>query len=173
MIKIKSEQSISTVRKKKYCDHKCYSNSTIKSYKTKKEYKCTKCKIVHLSSTGNRRYCESCLKIIKEKNLKYRKTLDLNQNKASFFNKSKSWQSARSQIQKNARKIYFASDKPKICMRCGYNKHVEVCHIKAVSEFSDNSLLAEINDINNFLALCPNHHWEFDNGYLSIEEILK
>lgn len=44
------------------------------------------------------------------------------------------------------------------CKICGYNKHIEVAHIKAVSEFSDSTLISEINDINNLIGLCPNHH---------------
>ena len=46
--------------------------------------------------------------------------------------------------------------------------YIEVAHIKAVADFSDGSTLAEINSINNLIALCPNHHWEYDNGYLKI-----
>lgn len=49
------------------------------------------------------------------------------------------------------------------CSKCGYDKHFEVCHIKPISSFSDDTLLSQINDISNIIALCPNCHWEFDN----------
>lgn len=49
------------------------------------------------------------------------------------------------------------------CEHCGYSKHVELAHIKAVSDFDDSSLLSEVNSPDNLKALCPNCHWEFDN----------
>lgn len=52
------------------------------------------------------------------------------------------------------------------CRVCGYNKHVELCHIKPLNKFDDSDLLKEINSPNNIVVLCPNCHWEFDNGIL-------
>lgn len=83
--------------------------------------------------------------------------------KKEIFERYKYWQTARSAIQKIARKNYENSNKPKKCIVCGYDKHYEVAHIKSVSDFEDNTLISEINDINNLIALCPNHHWEYDN----------
>ena len=57
------------------------------------------------------------------------------------------------------------------CQKCGYSNHIEFCHIKAVSSFGDDALLGEVNDPKNILVLCPNHHWELDNGMLRLEEI--
>ena len=56
----------------------------------------------------------------------------------------------------------------KKCKVCGYKNHVEVCHIKSVSSFGDNDLITEINSFNNLIGLCPNHHWEFDNGHVKL-----
>lgn len=95
-----------------------------------------------------------------------------NVTKGELFNRRSNWQNARSTIQKNARKNYNESDKPKQCIICGYDKHYEVAHIKAVSEFGDNALISEINDIENLVALCPNHHWEYDNNELDISPYL-
>ena len=39
-----------------------------------------------------------------------------------------------------------------------------------MSDFSDDAKISEINDIRNLIALCPNHHWEFDNGKLSEDD---
>ena len=49
---------------------------------------------------------------------------------------------------------------------CGYSIHYEVRHIRAVKSFPDTATMAEVHNINNLIALCPNHHWEFDNGLL-------
>lgn len=54
------------------------------------------------------------------------------------------------------------------CMNCGYNKHVEICHIKPIASFPKETLLTEINHIDNLISLCPNCHWEFDNGILEL-----
>ncbi len=54
------------------------------------------------------------------------------------------------------------------CQNCGYKKHVELCHIKPIKEWSENSLLIEINSDKNIIGLCPNCHWEFDNGILKL-----
>lgn len=83
-------------------------------------------------------------------------------------NKYSDWWSARVPISKTARAVFKASEKNKCCVICGYNKHYEVCHIKPVSEFDDTITLREINDINNLVALCRNHHWEYDKGLITL-----
>ena len=90
----------------------------------------------------------------------------LDKTKGELFEQRKNWQSARSAIQKSARAIYKSFyPKPK-CAICGYSNCVEVAHIKAVSEFEDETTIREINSIDNLIGLCPNHHWEYDNGIL-------
>jgi hypothetical protein len=51
------------------------------------------------------------------------------------------------------------------CACCGYDKHVELCHIKSLSSFSDDALVSEANHKDNIVQLCPNCHWELDNGF--------
>ena len=51
------------------------------------------------------------------------------------------------------------------CQVCGYDKHTEVCHKKAIKDFNNDATLCEINNIQNLLFLCPNCHWEFDNKH--------
>lgn len=50
-----------------------------------------------------------------------------------------------------------------VCNVCGYDKHVEVAHIRSISSFDDNILVKHVNDVSNMVYLCPNHHWELDN----------
>jgi len=59
------------------------------------------------------------------------------------------------------------------CQVCNYLLHVELCHIKDIALFPDSATLGEVNHPNNILVLCRNHHWEFDNGYLLIDDIPK
>jgi hypothetical protein len=56
------------------------------------------------------------------------------------------------------------------CACCNYNLHVELCHIKPISSFPDESLLGDVNSSKNIIQLCRNCHWEFDNGYIIISK---
>jgi predicted restriction endonuclease len=81
-----------------------------------------------------------------------------------LFGRRGGYQSARSSIQRHARQTYLDGGKEKKCCVCGYSNHVDVAHIRSVSSFSTDTLIREINDIDNLLPLCPNHHWEYDAG---------
>jgi hypothetical protein len=62
-------------------------------------------------------------------------------------------------------------DKTKLpCHNCGYSKHVELCHIKPISSFHEDTLIGVVNAEENIVQLCPNCHWEFDNGRLEIKK---
>ncbi len=90
--------------------------------------------------------------------------------KGEIFKIRKNWQSARTEIRRHAVHIYSTHNTGS-CINCGYSKHIEICHIKAVSEFEDSTLVTQINDVNNLIGLCPNCHWELDNNIITIEEI--
>lgn len=57
------------------------------------------------------------------------------------------------------------------CAICGYEKHVELAHIRPVTDFPDEALLSEVNHPSNVVQLCPNCHWEFDKGLLTLETL--
>lgn len=60
-------------------------------------------------------------------------------------------------------------DKAKLpCHICGYSKHVELAHIRPLRSFPLTALLREVNSPLNVIQLCPNCHWEFDNGLISL-----
>lgn len=71
--------------------------------------------------------------------------------------------SRHTRITANAKNTYSKSDRPKHCVKCGYDKHYEVCHIKAIKDFPDTAKMKEVNHLDNLIALCPNCHWEFDH----------
>lgn len=92
----------------------------------------------------------------------------MNKTKGELFAERKNWQSARSAIRRNAREIFLEHYLIHKCAICGYDKYIEVAHIKPVSEFENSATIREINSITNLIGLCPNHHWEYDNGFIKI-----
>lgn len=105
--------------------------------------------------------CKSCSGIKREKQ-KIHRMRTLGELKKLY--PSPGW---RTRVSRIARDTYKASGKPYACEICGYENSVDIAHISAVSNFEDNCTLAEVNDIKNLIALCPNHHWEFDKGVLN------
>lgn len=57
------------------------------------------------------------------------------------------------------------------CAICGYNKHIEISHKKAISDFDLDTQVSVVNSKENIWPLCPNHHWEFDNGLLEVPQV--
>lgn len=151
-ILVLENQKVSQVRRKKFCNSFCSASFNGNKRKTTQKL-CMSCGKPVRRSTKR---CQNCY--VKDSLKEFN-----SQTKGQLFSKCSNWQSARSTIQRNARTSYGLSNKLKKCETCGYDKHFEVCHIKAVSDFPDTALISEINHINNLKALCPNHHWEFDN----------
>ena len=141
IIQVLGHQRVSEVREKKFCNHAC---SAIYSNKgRKKENPASSPKTEADDFMGRR-------------------------TKSDIFSECKNWQSARSGIRKHACNVFKKSGVPRKCFVCGYALYIEIAHIKSVSSFDGDALLKEINDISNLVALCPNHHWEFDNGILKL-----
>jgi hypothetical protein len=53
------------------------------------------------------------------------------------------------------------------CQACGYDKHVEYCHIRPIKAFPDSTTVQTVSGPENILILCPNCHWEYDHGLLA------
>jgi hypothetical protein len=73
-------------------------------------------------------------------------------------------------IRGDSRASYKSTGRPNSCLICGYTKHVDICHVKDIKDFDPNTELSEVNHPNNLVALCKNHHWEFDNDLLEKED---
>lgn len=193
------DKPLSDIKKKKFCNHSCATkyNNTVGDDKNSKNEKSiinnkTDKEVIECfyDSCNFSEFCiklgykskcnmsnQSIINRLKTLNLNiddliFKKENVSNLSKGELFAKRTNWQNARSAIQKDARSSYKNSDKPKQCVVCGYDKHYEVAHIMAVSEFTDDTLISEINDSKNLIALCPNHHWEFDNNILNINTYL-
>ena len=145
-IMVGEKQKVREVRRKVFCDHSC-------------------------SATFNNQQREIKEKVKKVEDSKPKKEkfdFILGLTKKDLFEKHGIYYRFRAVIRKHAHFIFNKYHKHKKCEVCGYNTHVEVCHIKSVSSFSDDTLIIEINSIDNLVGLCPNHHWEFDNGKIKL-----
>ncbi len=110
---------------------------------------------------GKCRICGTPIKSV----LKYCKehknrTVDITLKQARYHHLHKASADAlvRTRARSIARKLGWT-----YCVQCGYDKHVEICHVKPVSSYSEDTLLSVINDVSNLLALCSNCHWEHDH----------
>lgn len=186
-IEINNGQKVAEVRLKIFCNKSCAAKHN--NWKTPKRRalreklgQCSVCKSsINLKRAPSggfiaRKLCDACLAIYKTH--KMRVVRDSLESKISFesvtkcelFKNRKNWQSANSCIRKHARRIYALGNGAKECKVCGYNNHIQVCHIDQVCDFSDETTIAEINALSNLVALCPNHHWELDHGLLILGE---
>lgn len=133
--------------KSRICKH-C-SKEFLRNYLHRDSIRCPECK------KANKTLSDLC------KNL----TLTEYQQRMSVKGKHSSWTNAHVRILNRVWNKHL-TNLP--CKVCGYNKHVELCHIKAITAFPKTAKLSEINAENNNVQLCRNHHWELDNGFLNI-----
>ena len=127
-----------------YCSKKC---SNIGAPRRVAKIKiCKKCNINKVKDI--RRRCELC-KVDRSRLNKTIKQISL------------SGSNRYSSIREHARLLYLKPDA--LCQKCNYAKHIEVCHIKPISKFPEDTLLSVVNAKENILLLCPNCHWELDN----------
>lgn len=145
----------------KFCSRSC-ANSYNNKIKPRKKLQGS-CKSCSTTISAKRTYCKPCFQ--KTKFLDLTKTT-----KGSVKYGQKYLSNANARISYYARKV-LKEQGITSCQNCGYDKHVEACHIKNVSSFPDNATLAEINSIDNLVGLCPNCHWEFDHNELDLTNL--
>jgi hypothetical protein len=180
MIRVGDNQRVGEVKKKRFCNRSCaakFNRNRLDSGRIPPTGKCELCQVKiefkrqKVGGYRRRKYCGRCYSVVKAKQM----GADLyiaERTKGEVFQNSKNWQCARSMIRRHAYRAYFASGGEHKCLVCGYDKFVEVAHRKSVSDFNDDALISEINDIRNLVALCRNCHWEFHNGLLVIDNFV-
>lgn len=157
-----------------FCSRSCAatSNNKGKQKNKPKELTCKSCSISYrrIGKHRSESFCVTCAEAYSERSNWYKQlTIGEYRNKLSVKDKHRSW------IHAHIRSFNRSWNKEltlKGCQQCGYDKHVELAHIKAISAFGDDAKLSEVNSPTNILSLCPTHHWEFDNGLLTLTEIL-
>ena len=138
----------------KFCSRSCaasYNNRT--KPKRKPEHKCVDC---GKPINAKRSRCREHYLIWTQNQAA--KDMTLSEAVYDKHHRSSAFALVRSRARATAKKLGLDE-----CAVCGYNKHVEIAHIKGISTFEGHTLLSVINSPDNLMALCPNHHWEFDN----------
>lgn len=143
-----------------FCSSKCAAKHNNQLRIKSKDKVCKLCSITKVIQRYT--YCSLC------KEFKINKILDTTIADIKELYKNKSSLAVHAKLRGYAKTIYEGSNKPKHCIICGYSKHYEVCHIKPVASFPDTAMIRDIHGIDNLVALCPNHHWEFDKGLISL-----
>lgn len=158
---IQVKGKVPSTRRKKFCDKSCSASHSNRGRRRWPEPQPKRCPVCKTSHHNRGVYCSRPCRTYKTREALYSTP------KGTLFSKRRNWQSARSTIQEYARKAYEEAGLPLACLVCGYVKHYEVSHIKSVASFPDSAKVGEINTLENLVALCPNHHWEFDHGLLT------
>ena len=141
--------------KVKFCSRSCAASYNNRAKpKRKPEHTCVDC---GKPITAKRMRCREHYDIWRQQQLPADLTLD----EATYRkgHRSSAFALVRTRARAKAKKMGLDS-----CERCGYNKHVEIAHRKAVSTFEGHTLLSVINSKENLMALCPNCHWEYDHN---------
>jgi predicted restriction endonuclease len=147
--------------KNKFCSKSC-ATAYHNRISPKKEAVLKTCSFCGETFKGQRTYHKECFE---QKFYNDYETLTLR----DFEQRPGSKNSHDTIIRANARSIALRLGKLKKCAICSYDLNVECCHIKAVSAFSEDTVIAVVNAPENLIGLCPNHHWELDNGYLQLK----
>lgn len=147
---------------RKYCSSSCAATQNNKIYPKRSLEKQNKCVDCEKKTKAQR--CLECRKVFTISNYGTR-------TKGEF--KSSSARHKYQKIRNHAHKVIeLHSEIPRFCKICEYSLHVDLAHIKPISDFEDSALLNEINNIENLVYLCRNHHWEQENGFIPKELLI-
>jgi len=139
-----------------FCSRSCAAKINNHKYpkRVKKESLCA----CGENKTKTAKYCRSCSN--EQKFLNYgKKTLEESVKESKNYAAKHKYEKIRQHAKRLAEKLNWYTK----CEKCGYNKHVELCHKKPIHSFNKNTLIEQINSKSNILFLCPNCHWEYDN----------
>ncbi len=123
-----------------------------------------KCPICGKSKFYKSELCQDCRN--KEKRKIKERTL------GSYIDGHKYLTTKCSEIRKDARRTIEESKRERVCAYCHnheFDDILEVHHLKGILEFDRNATIGEINNENNLVWLCPNHHKMLEMGLIKLE----
>lgn len=133
----------------KFCSSSCSAshNNKLKPKRKLGKHTCRTCSVPIRSGYT---FCGECF-VTRVKDLTLEEAIYTNHHKSSAF----------ALVRSRARAV--VGHLPKACVKCGYDRHVEICHIRPVKDFPLSAKMSEVNSPENLLILCPNCHWELDH----------
>lgn len=153
-------------KNKKFCSKSCSAKVSNKKPKRKKVKKlCSKCD--NFVRNNRSLLCEHH----HQERMKYGKDYLMNLTLADYTERDSIKKLHQSSKFAHIRGLNRSWNKDLVlmpCKICGYTKHVELAHIIPISKFPGTAKLKDINSKSNVVPLCPNCHWEFDNGLVSL-----
>ena len=153
-----------------FCSRSCSAKTNNLGKRRHPARNCKQCQKEYITTKTHRSltFCENCKSTHETRDDIKNTTLYEYQKRDSVKDKHPSWKSAHIRGFNRS----WNKDLTNLpCQVCSYSTHVELAHIKAVSDFPDDTKLSIVNDPSNILVLCRNHHWEFDNGILKFQDI--
>lgn len=143
----------------KFCSRSCANSYTNRLSPKRKMTR--KCSVSGCDKPAERTKIRRCVDHKFGREGTERKTLGEYRNLLSVQGKHPSWVNAHIRVLNRSWNKHL-TELP--CASCGYSKHVELAHRKAIATYPDTATLGEVNHPDNVVQLCPNCHWEFDNG---------
>jgi hypothetical protein len=117
----------------KFCGRSCAASYNNQKYfkRTRKKFYCQKC---GKEAKSRRQFCETC-NPMKGQDYSQRTLADL-RSLADFHGR----------IRQIGRKFFFRTSTSKRCAVCGYDKFVEICHIKPIQDLPEDTPISVVND---------------------------
>lgn len=152
-----------------YCEHCGNKYSSVRSLK---EHIKKSCKVIKANEAEKlkQQVKELQTKLVKaeaEKKLaeKPNQTLKLKNTKMVINNKTVINKTNKSKIRIKARGQYKEKF-DMVCLHCGHERGIQVCHIKELHTFEEDENEYTINNITNLIGLCANCHYDLDKAKL-------
>lgn len=145
----------------RFCNNSCAAKHSNRNRRDNEKYSCPYCDSTKKPSS---KACRDC------SNSRRNRSNNLDNKTLAELKSEYSHSQYHAKLRGDSRASYLFSKRPMFCLICNYSKHVDICHIIDIKEFSMDTKISVVNHINNLLALCRNHHWEFDHSELSNED---
>lgn len=140
----------------KFCSKSCAASYNNRVY-PKRHFTCRRCGLTKRPRTPRSTLCYDCGILYKERMARDWELGELRE-RYSLHHRASLHSYVRLRARNKMRNLGRNT-----CEECGYNKHVEIAHVKPMSSYPDTARISEVNSLDNLRALCPNCHWEFDN----------
>jgi ribosomal protein L32 len=111
------------------------------------------------------------------KNCRNKEKYDVRNHELGYYigygnNRKKYLASKLNEIRKDARRFMEnESQQNKVCKYCNnheFDSILEVHHLRRITDFDEHEKVANINNDENLVWLCPNHHRMLENGLITL-----